>query len=114
MTRKIDRRENPRTEVRWPVSVKTDMGIVEGETRDLGVDGISICFEEPLPVNEMFSMSIIPPHHETIQVTGRVIWSDFYGIDEKNTSLGLGICFVEISEEDRHFFNDLVLFHLGQ
>ncbi len=114
MTSKIERRENPRTEVSWPVSVRTEKGLVEGETKDLGVDGMSICFDDPLPVNEMFSMSIMPPNHQTIQVTGKVIWSDLYGIDEKNTSVGLGVCFVEISEEDRHFFNKLISAHLRQ
>jgi len=107
----VERREHDRIRVRWPITVFTDRSTIEGETRNVTVDGIFICCEEPLRLNEIFPMSISPPNHQTVEVTGKVIWSDLYAVDEKNTAFGTGICFVKISDGDRHFFEDVVSVH---
>lgn len=88
--------------------------MIEGETRNVTSDGILICCEEPLRLNEICPMSISPPDHQLIEVTGKVIWSDFYAVDEQSTAFGTGICFVKISEVDRHFFRDMVSDHPHQ
>ena len=104
----IERRKQERIKVRWPVTLFTDHDTIEGETRNITADGIFICCDEPLPLNEIFRMSIIPPNHKAIGVTGKVLWSDFYRIDDENTALGMGICFVKVSDGDRHFLKDMV------
>ena len=111
MAGKSGKRKHDRIRVRWPITVLTDHGTIEGETRNITVDGIFICCEEPLQLNEIFSISISPPNQQTIEVTGKVIWSDFYAVDEENTAFGTGICFVKISNRDRHFFKDMVSVH---
>ena len=111
MANKIKRRKQQRIEVRWPITVFTGQGTIEGKTRDIAVNGMHICCEEALPLNEIFRMSIMPPNHQAIGVTGKVIWSDFYAIDEENTTLGMGVCFVKISDGDHHFLKDVVSVH---
>jgi len=54
-------------------------------------------------------MSILPPRHQGIGVTARVIWSDLYGLDDSEGTYGVGMCLVEISDEDRRFLDDLAL-----
>jgi len=49
---KIERRKHPRIAVRWPISVVTRDGIIEGETRNISLGGILLCSEKPLPLNE--------------------------------------------------------------
>jgi hypothetical protein len=88
--------------------VLTDGGVIEGETRDVGLDGISVCVEQPLRLNETFRMGIMPPDHPMIEFTGRVVWSDLYCMGEEDTTYGVGLCLVEVSEEDRHFFQDVL------
>ena len=94
--------------------VLTGHGAIEGETRNLTVDGLFICCEEPIQLNEICPMSIDPPDHQTIEVAGKVIWSDFYAVDDRDTAFGTGICFVEISDGDRHFLEDVVSAHPQQ
>ena len=111
MSNRVERRKHDRIRVRWPITVLTGHGTIEGETRNITVDSIFICCEEPLRLNEIFPMSISPPNHQMIEVTGKVIWSDLYAVDDRNTAFGTGICFVKISDGDRHFFKDVVSVH---
>lgn len=112
MENEIERRKHPRSKVRWPITIFTsDRSTIEGETRNITVDGMLICCDEPLPLNEILSMSIMPPNHQAMNVVGKVIWSDLYAIDEENTTLGMGLCFVKISDGDRHFLKDVASVH---
>jgi len=111
LANEIERRKHSRSKVTWPITVLTDDGIIEGETRDIAVNGVHICSEEPLRLNEAFHMSITPPDHQDVDVIGKVIWSGLYGIDEENTAFGMGVCFVKISDGDRHFLKDMVSAH---
>jgi hypothetical protein len=82
--------------------------IIEGETINIAVDGVLINCEEPLQLDEILRISINPPNHQGIEVNGKVIWSDRYAIDERDTAFGMGICFVKITEVDRHFLKEFV------
>ena len=108
MTITIERRKHTRGEIRWPVTVLADHGNIEGETINISVDGLSIRCDEPLMINEVFRIAIMPPDRQAIGVSGKVIWSDLYGIDPNDTAVGLGLCFVRISDEDRKVFEEAV------
>ena len=111
MSNEIDRRKYPRIKIRWPITVLADKGALEGETRDITSDGIFICCKEPLRLDESFHMGIIPPDHPMIEFTGKVVWSDLYGIDDEDTAFGMGVCLVEIDEEDRKYFDGVIAGH---
>lgn len=108
----IERRKNQRRQVTWPVNVFTDHGKIEGEIKNISVDGVFISCEEPLSLNENYRIGIIPPNHQIIDVTGKVVWSDLYGIDENNTAFGMGICFVEILNNDHNYLDNAVSAHI--
>ena len=103
----IERRKHPRRVIKWPVTVLTETGTIEGETRDIAVDGLSIRCEEPLRMNEVVRMGVMPPDYQMIEFTGKVIWSDLYGIGDDDSAYGMGVCFVEISDEDLHVLKRL-------
>ena len=111
MAGKNEKRKHDRIRVRWPVTVFTNRGMIEGETRNISGDGIFICCEEPLRLNEIFPASMGAPNHQTIWFTGKVIWSDLYAVDDRDTAFGTGICFVKIADGDRHFFSQVVSAH---
>lgn len=112
MVNRIERRSYPRLAVKWPITVVSDQGEIEGEARNIAVDGIFICCDEPLPVDKVFPVSIRPRNHKPIEVAGRVVWSNLYGVDDNNITFGMGLCFVKISDEDRHFFNNVISSYL--
>ena len=109
-----ERRKHPRYKVRWPVTVFVGDDKITGETVDISVNGFSICCETPLHIDQDYRILIQPPDHPIINITGKAIWSNLYGVDEKNTTVGMGICFVEISKNNRDFFNDIISTHLKQ
>ena len=107
-----ERREHARIEVKWPITLFTNNDTIEGELQNITVKGVYIFCEKPLPLNTVFRMSILPPSHQSIGVSGKVVWSDLYGIDDDKDVYGMGICLLEISDEDRDFINDLVSTYL--
>ena len=103
-----EKRKHPRFNARWPVTVYTDKGEIEGETINISLEGIAICCEEPLHLNKVFRISLITLDDRVIRVGGKVVWSDVYGMDDQETQIGMGVCFVEVSEKDRHIINDVI------
>lgn len=108
MIEAAERRRTPRAEVAWTVIVRTSRGEVHAHARDVSADGISIVCEEPLLLDKELRMYIKPPDRGRIDVTGKVVWSDLYGIDENEATVAMGLCFVRISDQDRLFFEELV------
>jgi hypothetical protein len=101
-----EKRKHDITEVRWPVRIRSEHRTIEGETRNISFDGIYICCDEPLRLNERFRMAISPPHRSSIGLTGRVIWSDMYGLDHEETPFAMGVSLVKISKKDRKHIED--------
>jgi hypothetical protein len=108
-----DRREGKRTDVQWPVSVDPGSGPITGETVNISENGVSICCDEGIPLDQVVQMWIMPPDHRIVKVSGRVRWSDLCGIDDQNKPVGLGICFLEIDNADRTFFRRMVADNTG-
>ena len=102
MTNKEERRKNKRVELQWPITILADYATVEGVTINISLDGVYIRCEEPLLLNESYRMSILPPNHDAIEVLGKVVRSEFYGMGEDNSTFGMGVCVLEISDEEKN------------
>ena len=103
----VDKRSVPRIEIKWPITIFTDHGAIGGEAVNITAEGIGFYCDEPLLLNEVYRIFIIPGKEIAIEVRGRVVWSDLYAIDEDDSAVAIGICFVEISGEDRQVIDDL-------
>jgi hypothetical protein len=104
----LEKRRSPRVEVSWPITILAETGTIEGEIRNVSVDGLLIFCEEPLRLNETYRMSILPGKQHAIGVSGKVVWADAYCMDEENTAFGVGICLVELTDEDREALRALM------
>lgn len=109
MEHETERQEHQEEELQWPISILAEQGTVEGITINVSDDGIQIRCEEPLLLKETYRMSILPPDHEAIGVIGKVISSEFYGMGEDNATFGMGVCQVQVPDEDLQILNELVL-----
>jgi len=103
-----NRRKNGRVYVKWPVTIIMNSGTFECETTNIAARGVGIVCDEPLPLNESYTMIIKPVNYGAIEVAGKVVWSDLYGIDGDNKTVGIGICFVEVSEKDRLLLDEVM------
>ena len=105
------RRKYPRRRVSWPVNVHTDQGDFMGETITISETGISIYCDEPLSLKKIIQLTIEPPDHEVIRISGKITWSDLFGIDDRNEVVGFGIFFIQISDADQRYLRELVSAH---
>ena len=103
MDKEIELRKHPRIDVSWPVTVFWENDKMEGESRNISSEGLFIHCSKPLPLNKVFDISLNPPEHQALGLKGKVIWSDMYGIEggTKPDVYGLGVCLVDLSEEDK-------------
>ena len=102
MVENSERRIYPRADIRWPVTIKTDQDIIEAKLRNLGIGGAYIHCEEILEPGEAVTLTIQPPTGSPLTITAKVIWAG------KVLALGVGVHFVEMSDQDRQFISDAV------
>ena len=103
-----ERRGTQRVQVDWPVTLFNNDVTIEGESRNISEKGLYIYCDKPLPLNQVFRIAIQPPQHQAIGFTGKVIWSDLYGMDNDKSVFGVGLCLVEISEDEQDLLRELI------
>ena len=88
-----ERRLRPRVEVRWPVTMLTSEGSMQGETRDISMQGAFIYCDRPLALAERFVLSVKAPA-ASMQVMAQVVWASNSFSDKKNEPAGMGVRFI--------------------
>ena len=97
-----ERRSYQRAEIRWPVTIRTDQDVIEAKLRNLGIGGAYIHCEEVLEPGEAVTLTIQPPTGSPLTIIAKVVWAG------KVLALGVGVHFVEMSDQDRQFISDAV------
>lgn len=95
-----EKRIYPRGKLTWSISAQAGGSVIEGVTKDIGVSGAYVCCARPLRLNEVFDMVINAPD-KSLNIKAEVVWSNIYGPDDKINPRGMGVRFIEISDEDR-------------
>jgi hypothetical protein len=70
-----EKRIYPRTEIKWPVSVITAKGMIQGETKNISLNGAFICSEKTLCPNDLLLLTVSGPFG-SMQVVAQVVWSN--------------------------------------
>jgi uncharacterized protein (TIGR02266 family) len=94
------RRKDPRADINLRVSMETPDGTIEAEIRNISLGGAFICCKKPLPIGEVFRLTMIGPNNEPVIATAQVVWSNVNVPDEKVINRGMGVRFIKMS--DRH------------
>jgi hypothetical protein len=108
LTEDTEKRQHPRIPVRWPVTIITKQGSIEGESRNITVAGLFVHCLDKLEKNQEYQMIIKIPEKESILLKGRVVWSNFDSVDYNDSYVGMGFCFIKVSEEDRGVLSELI------
>lgn len=93
--------------VNWYVSAKSTDRSVEGVTKEISPRQAYICCAKPFRLNEVLDVVITTPERH-LQVSAEVVWSNIYGYDDEITPRGMGIRFVNITEEDQELITDAI------
>jgi len=88
-----ERRLQPRVDVKWPVTMLTSEGAIQGETRDMSMQGAYIYCDQPLPLFERFVLSVKAPA-TSMQVMAQVVWSYNSTARKVDEPPGMGVRFI--------------------
>ena len=88
-----ERRLQPRVEVKWPVTMLTSEGAIQGETRDISIQGAYIYCDQPLHLLERFVLSVKAPA-ASMQVMAQVVWSSNSPARQVDEPPGMGVRFI--------------------
>ena len=105
-------RQHPRVNITWSVRMKTSQGSIEAEIKNISLGGAFICCPKPLPLGEVFRLTIDVPDHETLTVKAEVVWSNINVPDDKIVNRGMGIRFIQITKANRDLLNKAISDHL--
>jgi len=87
----------------------TARGPIHGEIINISLGGAFVhCLKEP-DSSEPFRMVIaVPDSRQFIRATARVARSGIYNPDDADELRGIGVRFVDISEDDRQYIREVV------
>jgi tartrate dehydratase beta subunit/fumarate hydratase class I family protein len=88
-----ERRLQPRVEVSWPVTLLTSEGAIQGETKDISMQGAFIYCDKPVALYERFVLSVKAPT-TSMQVVAQVVWSNNSSSNKKMGRVGVGVRFI--------------------
>ncbi len=110
-----ERRTFPRAPLKWRILLqdKDSDRVLEGVTKDISGGGAYVRCARPLRLNEVFDMVIKAPD-KSLKVKAEVVWSNIYGPDDDINPRGMGVVFLEISDEDRSSISKAVNKHLAE
>jgi hypothetical protein len=97
----------PKASVRWHGLARSGEIAVEGVINEITPRQAYICCAKPFRLNQEVDMILITPKR-TIQLSAEVVWSNIYGYDDEITPRGMGLRFLQISEEDQKYVSDLI------
>jgi PilZ domain len=103
----IERRLHPRILMNWPATLHNVQGSIEGETKDISVDGVFIFLSEKPKVGVNFPILLKPSDGRSISLVGKKVWSSTFSIDNRPV-FGMGVRFIHLSPEDQQYIASLV------
>jgi uncharacterized protein (TIGR02266 family) len=78
--------------------METSDGTIEAEIKNISLGGAFICSKKPLPIGEVFRLTMMGPDNEPVIATAQVVWSNVNVPDEKVINRGMGVRFIKMSE----------------
>jgi len=97
-----------RVQVKWPVTMDTGEGPVDGVITNINKNGAFIRCRKPLKLTATCKLNIESPDHPIEDVTAEVVWTNIHGPDDDLTPRGMGVRFTGISEAEQRFLRQLI------
>ena len=114
MSPQTERREYPRVQAKWAVTLLTAETQIEGVIENFTPKGLFVSCDQVPQLEGSFRMVIKIPGRPTMNAAGKVMWSTILDASESGARLGVGIEFTEISESDlQYLYETMKEYHEG-
>lgn len=109
MSSQQEKRQYPRTAVRWPVVLRTASEEISCETVNITVEGALIRCDEILSSNEIIEIVIkVPSLVNPLILAAQVIHANISDQEDEATPCQIGVRFFEISDKNRWLISTAV------
>ncbi|MDY7037042.1 MAG: PilZ domain-containing protein [Thermodesulfobacteriota bacterium] len=106
--KKGERRRDQRGDLKLPVTMETTRGKFKTETLNLNNSGAFIICPNPSSLEDPFRLSIGIPDHHTLTMNAQVVWSNTHVPDDKVINRGVGVRFIQVSDENRRLLDHYI------
>jgi hypothetical protein len=104
--------EKQKISVRWPVTIISDQGTLEAESRNITVRGIFVNSPKELrSISRIFQMIIHGPKKKSVLIRAKLAWAN---CDEKRQSRSLSggsFFFLKVAKDDQEVLKELIADH---
>jgi hypothetical protein len=100
--------EDQRAEVKWPVTLLTPHGPIDGTTKYISISRVYVTSKSSLPSEGAVSLLIKTPNHQALHMTGEVVTTTASDCDDSTTSSGVELQLTSMSEPDREFLYGII------
>jgi c-di-GMP-binding flagellar brake protein YcgR len=96
-----EKRQHPRVAISWPAVLQTLDESIKVQLKDISLGGAFVVCRKPLSLKEKFQLSVEAPEQEAFLLNAEVVWSNTNVPEDKVIYRGMGIKFVQNTDEDR-------------
>ncbi len=107
----MEKRQHPRVEVAWPVTVVTPDGLVIGRTQNLSLVGTLILCPEAPELLYNFRLFFRPAERQLLIATAERVWSRT-SINGNSMYHEMGVCFTNIPDHDYQLISRAISDHI--
>ena len=107
----IEKRQYPRVEVAWPVTVLTPDGLVIGRAQNLSLVGTLILCPEVPELLYNFRLFFRPAERQLLIATAERVWSSTF-VSDNCMSHAMGVRFTYIPDHDYRLIGEAISSHI--
>jgi Tfp pilus assembly protein PilZ len=109
-----EKRKHPRVSVSWSAVIETSGGSEQAQLKDISLGGAFVVCQKPLSLSEKFCMTISTEAPQAIRLNAEVVWSNVNVPADRIINRGMGVRFIDNSNEDRNRLNAAIKSHLDK
>ncbi len=94
--------------VRWPITIISDEGTLEAESRDITLRGIFVNSPKELRGSKIFQMIIHGPQEKSVLVRGKVAWANSNEKRQSRSLSGGSFFFLKVAKDDLEVLKGLI------
>jgi Tfp pilus assembly protein PilZ len=109
-----EKRKHSRTAISWPGQMEISEKSMTVQLKDISAGGAFVVYDQPLPLSEKFRLTINAPENDALTLNAEVVWSNANVPQDKVINRGMGVRFIENTDEDRSRLNQILATYLKE
>ncbi len=109
-----EKRQHPRVAVSWSAVLEPPYEHLKVQLKDISLGGAFVVCDKPSPLKEKIRLCIKMPDQEELLLNAQVVWSNANVPQEKVINRGMGVKFVQNTDNARQRLKMAIAKHLNE